>query len=65
MRDLEVADLTDEEKQAIYYEIGSAFEATGEREKAVGYFEQLYAGNVDYRDVSRRLQNLQENNSSF
>lgn len=63
MRDLEVADLTDEEKQAIYYEIGNAFEATGEQEKAVGYFEQLYADNVDYRDVSRRLQNLQESNS--
>ena len=63
MRDLEVADLSDEEKQAIYYELGNAFEATGEQEKAVGYFEQLYAGNVDYRDVSRRLQNLQENNS--
>ncbi len=62
MRDLEVADLTDEEKQAIYYELGNAFEATGEREKAVGYFEQLYADNVDYRDVSRRLQNLDANN---
>jgi tetratricopeptide (TPR) repeat protein len=62
MRDLEVADLTDEEKQAIYYELGNAFEATGEQEKAAGYFEQLYADNVDYRDVSRRLQNLQENN---
>ncbi len=63
MRDLEVADLTDEEKQAIYYELGNAFEASGEQEKAAGYFEQLYADNVDYRDVSRRLQNLQENNS--
>jgi tetratricopeptide (TPR) repeat protein len=63
MRDLEVADLTDEEKQAIYYELGNAFEVIGEAEKAVGYFEQLYAENVDYRDVSQRLQNLQENTS--
>ncbi len=63
MRDLEVADLTDEEKQAIYYELGNAFEAIGEPEKAVGYFEQLYAENIDYRDVSQRLQNLQENTS--
>jgi tetratricopeptide (TPR) repeat protein len=63
MRDLEVTDLTDEEKHAIYYDLGNAFEAHGEREKAVGYFEHLYAENVDYRDVSRRLQNLQETNS--
>ncbi|MCY7348829.1 MAG: tetratricopeptide repeat protein [Pyrinomonadaceae bacterium] len=59
MRDLEVADLTDEEKNAVYYDIGDAFESVGEREQAVTYFEQLYGENVDYRDVSRRLQNLQ------
>jgi len=63
MRDLEVADLTDEEKHAIYYDLGNALEAHGELEKAVGYFEQLYAENVDYRDVSLRLQNLQKKNS--
>ncbi len=59
MRDLEVTDLTDEEKNAVYYDIGDAFESVGEREKAVTYFEQLYGENVDYRDVGRRLQNLQ------
>jgi len=63
MRDLEVADLTDEEKHAIYYDLGNALETHGELEKAVGYFEQLYAENVDYRDVSLRLQNLQKKNS--
>jgi len=59
LRDLEVTDLTDEEKHAIYYDLGNAFEASGEREKSVGYFEQLYTENIDYRDVSRRLENLQ------
>lgn len=62
MRDLEVTDLTDEEKHAVYYDIADAFESVGEREKAVTYFEQLYGENVDYRDVSGRLENLQTNN---
>jgi tetratricopeptide (TPR) repeat protein len=59
IRSLEVGDLTDEEKHAIYYELGNAFETGGEREKSSGYFEQLYAENIDYRDVGQRLQDLQ------
>jgi tetratricopeptide (TPR) repeat protein len=51
LRSLEVADLTDDEKQAVYYEIGNAYETSGEREKAINYFEQLYAENIDYRNV--------------
>ena len=62
-RALEVADLEDEEKHALYYEIGNAFESCDERKKAVGYFEKLYAENVDFRDVSRRLEILRADNS--
>lgn len=60
-RGLEVADLEEEEKQAIYYEMGNAFEIGGDSEKAMDYFGKLYADNVDYRDVSERLAQLQEN----
>jgi hypothetical protein len=60
-RGLEVANLEAEEKQAIYYEMGNAFEIGGDREKAMDYFGKLYADNVDYRDVSERLAELQEN----
>ena len=60
-RGLEVTNLEEEEKQAIYYEIGNAYEEGGDSEKAISYFEQLYAENVDYRDVSERLIYLQEN----
>lgn len=57
-RGLEVADLNDEEKQALFYEIAGAFETGGDNEKAIEYFEKIYADNVDYRDVSQRLKNL-------
>lgn len=57
-RSLEVSDLVDEEKHALYYEIGNAFEAGGEIENAVQYFEKLYIEDVNYRDVSHRLESL-------
>lgn len=57
-RGLQVASLNDDEKHAIYYELGNAFEAGGETKNSVGYFEKLYAENVDYRDVSQRLEKL-------
>jgi tetratricopeptide (TPR) repeat protein len=57
-RGLEVVDLSEEEKHALYYEIGCAYEIGGDNEKALEYFEKIYAENVDYRDVSQRLKNL-------
>ncbi len=62
-RSLEVADLIDEEKHAIYYEIANAFETSDKPDEAVNYFEKLYAENVEFRDVGRRLENLREVNS--
>ena len=60
LRDLEVADLNTDERLAVYYDIADAFEASGETEKALGYLEQLYAENIDYRDVTERLEQLQQ-----
>ena len=57
-RGLQVADLNDEEKHALYYELGNAFEADGDTDKSVNYFERLYAENVEFRDVSQRLHGL-------
>ena len=59
-RGLQVADLKDEEKHALYYELGNAFEAGGETKNSVEYFEKLYSENVDYRDVSQRVHKLHE-----
>ncbi len=63
-RGLQVADLNDEEKHALYYELGNALEACGETEKSAGYFQRLYAENVEYRDVSQRLHGIQSYNSA-
>jgi tetratricopeptide (TPR) repeat protein len=57
-RALETDNLTDEEKQGIWYELAQAYEAEGDVENAGRYFEQVYAENVDYRDVSECLRRL-------
>lgn len=57
-RSLEAAGLDEEEKQALYYEIGNAYEIGEEEGKAIEYFEKIYAENIDYRDVGKRLKNL-------
>lgn len=55
-----VVNLNEDERQALQYEIACAYQAGGDEEKARKYFEQVYVVNVDYRDVSERLKNLQE-----
>jgi tetratricopeptide (TPR) repeat protein len=57
-RGLETPKLNDDEKQALNYEIALAYAIGGDEEKAVEYFEKVYAENVDYRDVRTRLQSL-------
>ncbi len=59
-RSLETPDLNAEEEQALYYEIGDAYEIGGDLQKSVEYFEKLYAVDVDYRNVSQRLEILRE-----
>ena len=57
-RGLETVGLNDDEKQALYYEIALAYEAGEDFAKAVQYFEKIYGENIDYRDVSARLESL-------
>ena len=64
-RSLEVANLDDQEKHAIYYELGNAFETDGDTDISVLYFEKLYAEDVNYRDVSQRLDKLRAADSNF
>jgi tetratricopeptide (TPR) repeat protein len=57
-RCLETNILNEEELQGLRYEIANAYEAGGEPQRAVEFFEQIYAVNVEYRDVSERLSQL-------
>ncbi|MEO6588440.1 MAG: tetratricopeptide repeat protein [Pyrinomonadaceae bacterium] len=59
-RALETVTLSNEEKHALQYEIACAYQAGGDEETARKYFEQVYVVDVDYRDVSDRLQKLQD-----
>jgi tetratricopeptide (TPR) repeat protein len=50
---------SEEEYQALRYELGAAYEKAGETEKAIAQFTEIYAVNVAYRGVGDRLKNLQ------
>ena len=58
LRCLESFEITDEERQGVWYELGVAYEASGDTENAAKYFEQVYAENIDYRDIGARIKNL-------
>lgn len=57
-RALETSDLSDDEKQGLWYELAVAYEAEGAIDSAALYFEQIYAENVDFRDVADRIKSL-------
>jgi tetratricopeptide (TPR) repeat protein len=57
-RALETPELVGDEKQGVWYEIAHAYETDGDVESAGRYFEQVYAENVDYRDVGERIRRL-------
>jgi tetratricopeptide (TPR) repeat protein len=57
-RALETPGITDEEQHGIWYELGLAHEANNDQETAAKLFEQIYAENVDFRDVAKRVKDL-------
>jgi len=60
-RALEAGNVSDEEQHGLWYEIASAYENSGDAEKAAMFFDKIYAENVDFRDVSERMGNLTVN----
>ncbi len=58
IRALETPDISHEEHHGLWYELALAYQANGDEETAARYFEQIYAENVDFRDVSERVKNL-------
>jgi tetratricopeptide (TPR) repeat protein len=59
-RAMESTKLSQDEHQGLQYELANAYELGGDHEKALEYFEAIYANSVDYRDVSKRVKNLQK-----
>ena len=44
---------------AVRYEIGAAYEMAGDKKAALSRFMDVYAHNIDYRDVAERIRELQ------
>jgi pilus assembly protein FimV len=55
---LEVPGLEAETIMALRYDLGVALEASGDSDSALDYFRQVYAQNIDYRDVADRIATL-------
>jgi tetratricopeptide (TPR) repeat protein len=48
------------EYQALRYDLGSAYEQTGELDRAIDVFTDVYSVDVSYRGVAEKLQSLQK-----
>ncbi len=49
-----------ESSMAILFEMGAAYELAGDRESALKSFMEVYARNIDYRNVAERIQDLEK-----
>jgi tetratricopeptide (TPR) repeat protein len=58
-RGLRMPDGSDDEYQALRYEIGLCYEETGEYDKALDTFMEVYGTDVNYRQVSEKVKQLQ------
>ena len=45
---------------ALLYELASAYEVAGDRQAALKSFLDVYARNIDYRDVAERIRSIQQ-----
>jgi tetratricopeptide (TPR) repeat protein len=52
--------LSDDESQALRYDLGAAYEQMGELDRAIDTFSEVYGVDVSYRGVAERLRELQE-----
>lgn len=57
-RTLETVDITDDEKLGLWYELAVAYEGDGDYENAGRHYELVYAENINFRDVSQRVNSL-------
>ena len=55
---LSAANASDEERMALTYEIGAAYEQAGDLHHALESFTEVYGNNVSYRNVNERVKTL-------
>lgn len=55
---LKVDNLTTDSRLAVYYDLASAQEASGDTKGALSNFMEVYGTNIDYRDVAERIKAL-------
>jgi tetratricopeptide (TPR) repeat protein len=55
---LQLPSLDQETRTALHYELGSSYEAAGNKSDALNHFLEVYGRNIDYRDVAERVKSL-------
>ncbi|HEX7962174.1 MAG TPA: tetratricopeptide repeat protein [Terriglobales bacterium] len=55
---LKLPGIAEESRLAVYYELASAHEASGDRKAALDDLMKVYGSNIDYRDVAERIKSL-------
>ncbi len=58
-RGLDAPGHTEDEYQALRYELGAVYEQMGELDQAIDTFQEVYGVNVSYRGVAEKLRELQ------
>jgi tetratricopeptide (TPR) repeat protein len=58
LRTLETVDISDDERMGIWYELALAYDADRDHANASRYFEQVYAENINFRDVAERVNSM-------
>jgi tetratricopeptide (TPR) repeat protein len=58
-RGLDAPGHTEDEYQALRYELGMAYEQMGDLDQAIDTFQEVYGVNVSYRGVAEKLRELQ------
>jgi tetratricopeptide (TPR) repeat protein len=61
---LETPGHTEDEYQALRYDLGTAYEQLGELDKAIDVFSEVYGISISYRGVAEKLRELQEQKAS-
>ncbi len=61
---LEAPGHTEDEYQALRYDLGTSYEQLGELDKAIDVFSEVYGISISYRGVAEKLRDLQEQKAS-